>query len=159
MTGLPYRLGVGLMLFNPAGQVWVGQRLDQPAGAGWQMPQGGIDEGESPEQAALRELAEEIGTDKAEIIAESRNWLTYELPPDLVGVAWKGKYRGQKQKWYALKFLGTDADIDIEAEHPEFGSWQWADFDRLVELIVPFKRDLYKQITAEFAELAETLRR
>jgi len=156
---LPYRLGVGLMLFNPAGQVWVGQRLDQPADAGWQMPQGGIDDGETPEQAALRELGEEIGTDKAEIIAASRDWLTYELPPHLLGVAWKGRYRGQKQKWFALKFLGTDADIDIAAEHPEFGSWRWVEFAHLVELIVPFKRDLYLQVTAEFAGLAESLRR
>jgi len=155
---LPYRLGVGLVLFNAAGLVWVGRRLDQQGDA-WQMPQGGIDEGETPEQAALRELEEEIGTARAEIIAESKDWLTYELPPDLLGVAWKGRYRGQKQKWFALRFTGQDADITIETEHPEFAEWRWVAFDRLVELIVPFKRDLYRQVNAEFAGLAKTLRR
>jgi putative (di)nucleoside polyphosphate hydrolase len=159
MSRLPYRHGVGLMLFNRDGRVWVGQRLDQPAGAGWQMPQGGIDAGETPEQAAMRELTEEIGTGKAEIIAESRDWLTYDLPPELVGVAWKGRYRGQRQKWFALRFLGEDADIDIDVPHPEFAAWQWADFAQLVELIVPFKRQLYLEITQEFKDLAERLRR
>jgi putative (di)nucleoside polyphosphate hydrolase len=154
---LPYRLGVGLVLFNAEGLVWVGRRLDQQGDA-WQMPQGGIDEGETPEQAALRELEEEIGTARAEIIAESKDWLTYELPPDLLGVAWKGRYRGQKQKWFALRFIGQDADISIDTEHPEFAEWRWVAFDRLVELIVPFKRDLYRQVTAEFAGLAKTLR-
>ena len=159
MTGnLPYRHGVGLMLFNPAGLVWVGRRLDQK-GASWQMPQGGIDEGETPEQAALRELEEEIGTCSAVIIGESKGWLTYDLPPDLIGVAWKGRYRGQKQKWFALRFTGTDDDISIDTEHPEFAEWRWVAFDRLVELIVPFKRDLYQQVTAEFAPLAEWMRR
>jgi putative (di)nucleoside polyphosphate hydrolase len=154
---LPYRLGVGLVLFNRDGLVWVGRRLDQKIEA-WQMPQGGIDEGETPEQAALRELEEEIGTGNAEIIAESKDWLTYELPPELLGVAWKGRYRGQKQKWFALRFTGRDSDITIDTEHPEFAEWRWVAFDRLVELIVPFKRDLYRQVTAEFAGLAKTLR-
>ncbi|HMA50143.1 MAG TPA: RNA pyrophosphohydrolase [Magnetospirillaceae bacterium] len=157
MSTLPYRLGVGLVLFNAEGLVWAGRRLDQKIEA-WQMPQGGIDEGETPEQAALRELEEEIGTGKAEIIAESKDWLTYELPPELVGVAWKGRYRGQKQKWFALRFTGEDADIRIDTEHPEFEDWRWVDFDQLVELIVPFKRALYEQITAEFSDLAKTLR-
>jgi putative (di)nucleoside polyphosphate hydrolase len=156
---LPYRFGVGLMLFNTTGQVWVGQRLDQPPGAGWQMPQGGIDDGETAREAALRELAEEIGTDKAEIIGESRDWLTYELPPELIGIAWNGQFRGQKQKWFALRFLGADSDININMPHPEFGAWQWVDFDQLVPLIVPFKRALYLRITEEFAELAGSLRR
>jgi putative (di)nucleoside polyphosphate hydrolase len=159
MTALPYRHGVGLMLFNQDGQVLVGQRIDQPPEAGWQMPQGGIDDGETPRQAAMRELAEEIGTDKAEIIAESRDWLVYDLPPELLGVAWGGRYRGQKQKWFALKFLGGDKDIDIATKHPEFAAWRWAGFDELVPLIVPFKRPLYQRITAEFAAVAERLRR
>lgn len=157
MSNLPYRLGVGLVLFNADGLVWVGRRLDQKGDA-WQMPQGGIDDGETAQEAALRELEEEIGTGKAEIIAESKDWLTYELPPELVGVAWKGKYRGQKQKWFALRFTGRDQDISIETEHPEFAEWRWVEFDRLVELIVPFKRELYQQIAAEFADLAKTLR-
>ena len=154
---LPYRKGVGLMLFNPVGMVWVGRRLDQQ-GEAWQMPQGGIDEGETPEQAALRELEEEIGTASAVIVGESKGWLTYDLPPELVGVAWKGRYRGQKQKWFALRFTGTDEDIRIDGEHPEFAEWRWVEFDRLVELIVPFKRDLYAQVTAEFAGLAKRMR-
>jgi putative (di)nucleoside polyphosphate hydrolase len=156
-NSLPYRSGVGLVLFNAEGLVWAGRRLDQKGDA-WQMPQGGIDDGETPEQAALRELEEEIGTGAAEIIGQSRDWLTYELPPELVGVAWKGRYRGQKQKWFALRFTGRDADINIETEHPEFAEWRWVPFDRLVELIVPFKRELYLQVTAEFAELAKRLR-
>ena len=154
---LPYRKGVGLMLFNPVGMVWVGRRLDQQ-GEAWQMPQGGIDEGETPEQAALRELEEEIGTASAVIVGESKGWLTYDLPPELVGVAWKGRYRGQKQKWFALRFTGTDEDIRIDGEHPEFAEWRWVEFDRLIELIVPFKRDLYAQVTAEFAGLAKRMR-
>ena len=159
MTTLPYRFGVGLMLFNTKGLVWVGQRLDQPQTAGWQMPQGGIDDGETPREAALRELREEIGTDKAEIIAESKDWLTYDLPPELVGVAWQGRYRGQKQKWFALSFKGADSDIDLNGPHPEFGAWAWVEFADLVSLIVPFKRALYERITTEFADLAHRLRR
>ena len=154
---LPYRKGVGLMLFNPVGMVWVGRRLDQQ-GEAWQMPQGGIDEGETPEQAALRELEEEIGTASAVIVGESKGWLTYDLPPELVGVAWKGRYRGQKQKWFALRFTGTDEEINIAGEHPEFAEWRWVEFERLIELIVPFKRDLYAQVTAEFATLAQRMR-
>lgn len=154
---LPYRQGVGLMLFNPAGLVWVGRRLDQTVEA-WQMPQGGIDEGETPEQAALRELEEEIGTASAVIVGESEGWLTYDLPPDLVGVAWKGRYRGQKQKWFALRFTGSDDEIKIDGEHPEFAEWRWVPFDRLIDLIVPFKRDLYAEVTAEFADLAKRMR-
>ena len=157
MTLLPYRLGVGLVLFNAEGLVWAGRRIDQKGDA-WQMPQGGIDDGETPQEAALRELEEEIGTGKAEIIAESKDWLTYELPPELVGVAWKGRYRGQKQKWVALRFTGQDSDIRIDTEHPEFTEWRWVEFEQLVELIVPFKRELYQQVTAEFTELAKTLR-
>jgi len=157
MSTLPYRQGVGLMLFNPAGLVWVGRRLDRREEA-WQMPQGGIDPGETPEQAALRELEEEIGTASAVIVGESKGWLTYELPPELLGVAWKGRYRGQKQKWFALRFTGTDDEINIHGEHPEFAEWRWVGFDQLIELIVPFKRDLYAEVTAEFADLAKRMR-
>ena len=154
---LPYRSGVGIMLFNTRGQVFVGRRLDTSSEA-WQMPQGGIDDGESPVEAALRELEEEVGTAAAEIIAESEGWFTYDLPPDLVGRVWKGRYRGQRQKWFALRFIGQDSDINIATAHPEFQAWQWADYDRLVDFIVPFKRDLYRAVIEEFRPVAERLR-
>jgi putative (di)nucleoside polyphosphate hydrolase len=153
---LPYRRGVGLMLFNRQGCVLVARRVETPGDA-WQMPQGGIDHGETPRQAAMRELEEEIGTAKAEIIAETPDWLTYELPADLIGKVWKGRYRGQTQKWFALMFTGEDGDIDIATKHPEFSEWRWARFDQLVDLIVPFKRDLYQAVTAEFAPIARKL--
>lgn len=154
-ASLPYRQGVGLVLFNRQGLVFVARRIDNADG--WQMPQGGIDKGEEPQTAALRELEEEIGTAKAEIIAESKGWLTYDLPVDLVGKVWKGKYRGQTQKWYALRFTGSDTDINIHTEHPEFDAWRWVHFSELVDLIVPFKRELYRQVAAEFSELAARL--
>lgn len=150
---LPYRMGVGVVLFNAEGLVFVGRRIDQTAEA-WQLPQGGIDEGETPRQAALRELKEEVGTDKARIIAETRDWIDYDLPPDLVGSVWKGRYRGQRQKWFAARFLGADSDIDIATKHPEFDAWRWAPFDQIPQLIVPFKRDLYRRIVEEFRHLA-----
>lgn len=152
ISALPYRPCVGIMLINPAGLVFVGQRIDNLVEA-WQMPQGGIDDGEDPQTAAMRELGEEIGTEKAEIIAESTDWLTYDLPAELVPKVWKGRYRGQRQKWYAMRFLGTDADIDIETKHPEFGSWRWVEHQALPDLIVPFKRTLYEAVVAEFAPL------
>lgn len=154
-ASLPYRQGVGLILFNAQGLVFVARRIDNADG--WQMPQGGIDKGEEPQTAALRELEEEIGTNKAEIIAESKGWLTYDLPTDIIGKVWKGKYRGQTQKWYALRFTGSDADINIDTEHPEFDAWRWVHFNELVDLIVPFKRELYRQVVAEFSELASDL--
>ena len=156
-AGLPYRSGVGLMLLNARGQVFVAQRIDMPSSA-WQMPQGGIDPGETPRLAALRELREEIGTDKAEIIAESRDWVRYDLPTDLVRKLWGGRYRGQEQKWFVLRFLGTDADIDIATSEPEFSAWRWADLGELPELIVPFKRDLYRRLIAEFGDVVTTVR-
>ncbi|MCF4166974.1 RNA pyrophosphohydrolase [Zavarzinia compransoris] len=152
ISALPYRPCVGIMLINPDGLVFVGQRIDNLVEA-WQMPQGGIDEGEAPETAAIRELGEEIGTEKAEIVAESRDWLTYDLPAELVPKVWKGRYRGQRQKWYAMRFLGTDADIDIGTRHPEFAAWRWVPHGDLPGLIVPFKRALYEAVVAEFAPL------
>jgi putative (di)nucleoside polyphosphate hydrolase len=151
----PYRLGVGVMLFNRDGLVWVGQRTDTTGG--WQMPQGGIDKGEDPRAAALREMQEEIGTDRAEIIAESQDWYAYDLPPELLSARlWGGRYRGQKQKWFALRFLGTDADIDLNThKHPEFGEWKWAPLATLPDFIVPFKRDLYRELVKEFGYLAK----
>jgi putative (di)nucleoside polyphosphate hydrolase len=144
-----YRQGVGVMLLNPAALVLVARRIDMPSEA-WQMPQGGIDPDEAPAEAALRELREEIGTDKAEILAEARGWLNYDLPAELRGVLWKGRFRGQTQKWYLARFTGTDADIDLETEHPEFLAWRWAPLDEVPDLIVPFKRQLYLDIVGEF---------
>jgi putative (di)nucleoside polyphosphate hydrolase len=145
-----YRRGVGIMLVNAAGHAFVGRRIDTLIAA-WQMPQGGIDEGETPAAAAMRELKEEVGTDKAEIVAESRSWLCYELPPEIAAALWGGRYRGQRQKWFLMRFLGRDADIDIsDHEHPEFDAWRWVPPDHLPELIVPFKRQLYCDILAEF---------
>lgn len=152
---LPYRPCVGILLLNAAGKVFVGRRIDTAKEGDniWQMPQGGIDKGESPQQAALRELHEEIGTDKAEIVAESRQWLHYDLPGHLVGKVWKGKYRGQKQRWFALGFHGTDADIDLDVHHREFERWAWMDRETLLARIVPFKRDTYARVFTEFADL------
>jgi putative (di)nucleoside polyphosphate hydrolase len=144
-----YRRGVGIMLFNRAGLVFVAQRIDTDADA-WQMPQGGIDDGEEPAEAALRELEEETGTDRAEIVAESKDWYRYELPDDLRALVWGGKYRGQIQKWFAMRFTGSDGDIDIDTAHPEFSAWKWAKPATLPDLIVPFKRALYRDIVAEF---------
>jgi len=149
---LGYRPAVGIMLLNPRGEVFVARRVDMPMMPAWQMPQGGIDPGETPSQAALRELKEEIGTDKAEILGESRVWLKYDLPPELARGIWDGRYRGQRQKWFVMRFIGSDADIDLATEHPEFDAWQWVAPDRLPELIVPFKRQLYIDILAEFRE-------
>lgn len=151
---LPYRPCAGMMVINSDGWVLVGARLDNPADA-WQMPQGGIDEGEDPRQAALRELREEIGTDKVIILAESEDWLTYDLPDELYGKMWKGRYGGQKQKWFLMQFTGTDADINIETEHPEFRDWEWAPIDTLPERIVPFKQALYSQIVGMFLPIIE----
>lgn len=152
-----YRPAVGIMLLNPKGHVFVGRRIDMPAGlAAWQMPQGGIDPGETPREAAIRELKEEVGTDDAEIIAESRVWLHYELPDELrshLGGWWSERWRGQRQKWFAMRFRGKDADIDpARTEHPEFDAWEWVVPERLPELIVPFKRQLYLDVLAEFRE-------
>ena len=155
-TTLPYRPCVGVTLFNREGLVFVARRIDTEMEA-WQMPQGGIDEGEEPRITALRELEEEIGTNKAEIIGESQGWLTYDLPPELVGKVWKGRYRGQTQKWFAMRFLGEDSDINLETAHPEFCAWKWERLERLPNLIVPFKRKIYQDIVSEFAHLAKPL--
>jgi putative (di)nucleoside polyphosphate hydrolase len=147
-----YREGVGVLLLNAEGEIFVGRRMDMPAGmAAWQMPQGGIDPGETARDAALRELKEEIGTDKAEILAETRGWLHYDLPPEIAGTAFGGRYRGQRQKWFAMRFTGTDSDIDPAAsDDPEFDAWEWVAPERLPELIVPFKRRLYLDVLEEF---------
>ena len=149
---LPYRRGVGMILINAEGGVFAAQRKDTAQEA-WQMPQGGIDKGESPRQAAFRELEEEVGTRAAEIIGESRDWYRYDLPVDLVPRVWKGRFRGQSQKWFAMRFLGDDGDIDIATEHAEFTAWRWVALQDLPALIIPFKRSLYRDLVAEFESL------
>ena len=151
---LPYRLNVGIMLANPAGHVFVGQRIDNPTPA-WQMPQGGVDPDEAPRDAVLRELWEETGiaADLVNVEAESGQWAAYDLPHDLVPSLWKGRYRGQKQKWFLLRFTGVDDDVNIATEHPEFSRWQWLPPDQLVANIVSFKRDVYRQVLDEFGGL------
>lgn len=148
-SGLPYRPGVGVMLCNAAGRVFVGQRLDSRLDA-WQMPQGGIDHGEEPLPAALRELEEETGIAPhlVEVTRETPDWHHYDLPPDLLGKIWKGRFGGQRQKWFAMRFLGQDRDVNIQTAHPEFSAWRWADLDELVRLAVPFKHALYTEVIA-----------
>lgn len=150
---LPYRPCVGVMLRNGAGEIFVGQRLDSKVSA-WQMPQGGIEKGEDPKEAALRELWEETGINPelASVVAETQDWLRYELPFDLVPRLWKGRYRGQKQKWFLMQFSGQDTDINIETEHPEFSAWRWLGSDNLVDNIVPFKRDVYSSVLSAFSD-------
>lgn len=153
-SGLPYRRGVGAVLFNSAGLVFAARRIDTPGDA-WQLPQGGVDEGEKPRQAVLRELEEEIGTNNAEVLAKSRRWHTYELPDHLLGKVWGGRYRGQRQRWFALRFLGSDSEIDLAAhQHPEFDAWRWVPIAALPDLAVTFKRFLYVELVAEFRHLA-----
>ncbi|MSP01173.1 MAG: RNA pyrophosphohydrolase [Acetobacteraceae bacterium] len=160
MSLLPYRPNVGAALFNSSGLVLVARRAhlenaEAPAG-GWQLPQGGIDEGENPREAVLRELAEEVGTDRAEVIGEHDAWLTYDLPPELVGVALKGLFRGQRQRWFALRFLGEDSDIRLDLDpHPEFDAWRWVELAALPDLAVPFKRPIYEILAASFARFAD----
>jgi putative (di)nucleoside polyphosphate hydrolase len=158
-SALPYRPNVGAVLFNHAGQVLVARRADLPnaegAPGGWQLPQGGIDEGEDPRGAVLRELAEEIGTDRAEIIGEHPEWLSYDLPPELLGRALGGRYRGQRQRWFALRFVGVDGDIRLDADpHPEFDAWRWAALAELPVLAAPFKRDIYTVLAISFRRFA-----
>ena len=148
---LPYRPCVGVMLINSDGRIFAGQRLDSAVPA-WQMPQGGIDAGEKPRDSALRELREETGitSDLVEFIAKTHDWVTYDLPPELLGKVWGGKFRGQKQKWFLYRYLGRDDQVDIATEHPEFGAWRWIGADQMIAEIVPFKRAVYDQVVRAF---------
>ncbi len=148
---LPYRPCVGVVLIDARGLVFAGQRIDSPSPA-WQMPQGGIDEGETPREAAYRELREETGVtrDKVEFVGKTHGWVTYDLPPELLGKVWGGKYRGQRQKWFLFRFKGQDADVKIASEHPEFSTWRWILVDEMVESIVPFKRAVYEEVVRSF---------
>lgn len=148
---LPYRPCVGVVLIDARGLVFAGQRIDSPSPA-WQMPQGGIDDGEKPREAAYRELWEEAGIprDLVEFVGKTHGWVTYDLPPELLGRVWGGKYRGQKQKWFLFRFKGTDADVQIATEHPEFSSWRWILADEMVQGIVPFKRAVYDAVVRSF---------
>lgn len=152
MTELPYRPAAGIMLLNDAGKVFVAQRIDTTLEA-WQMPQGGLDPGEDAYAGALRELEEETGipADRVELIAAAEEPLFYDLPPDLVGKVWKGKYRGQRQHWFLLRYLGRDDEITLETAHPEFRAWRWAEPGDLPALIVPFKVELYRNVLKAFA--------
>jgi putative (di)nucleoside polyphosphate hydrolase len=159
MIDLPYRPNVGAVLFNRDGKVFVARRANLPnaegSAGGWQLPQGGIDADEDPRAAVLRELEEEIGTSRASIIGEHPGWLTYDLPPALVGVALGGRYRGQRQRWFALQFLGEDQDIRLDLDpHPEFDAWRWAELAELPALAVGFKRPIYELLADSFARFA-----
>jgi putative (di)nucleoside polyphosphate hydrolase len=153
-AALPYRPCVGMMVFNREGLVFVGRRIDQTLEA-WQLPQGGIDEGEDARAAALRELREEIGTDNVEFLREHPDWLTYDLPPHLLGIAWEGRYRGQRLKWFAMRLAGGDAEINLATPHQEFSDWRWLPLTDLLPLTVPFKREIYAQVIAAFGDLAK----
>ncbi len=148
---LPYRPCVGIVLINDAGRIFTGQRKDSPSAA-WQMPQGGIDDGETPRQAALRELGEETGVtpDLVEFIGKTHGWVTYDLPPELLGKVWGGKFKGQRQKWFLYRFIGRDDQVNIASTHPEFSSWKWIGAGEMITSIVPFKRAVYEEVVRSF---------
>ncbi|QIE57982.1 RNA pyrophosphohydrolase [Pikeienuella piscinae] len=152
IAALPYRPCVGLVVLNRRGEVFAGKRIDNPGDA-WQMPQGGVETGEAPRDAAFRELGEETGIAPTSVsfLAETAGWVCYDLPPDLLGKLWKGRYRGQRQKWFLARFLGADSEVSIDGDHAEFSDWRWFAPDVLIEKIVPFKREVYEAVFKEFA--------
>lgn len=158
ILALPYRPCVGVMVINPTGAIWVGKRIDNPGNA-WQMPQGGIDPDEPPRSAAFRELEEEtsIRRDAVTLLAETSDWVNYDLPFDLVPKLWKGRYRGQAQKWFLMRYDGPDTAIRIDTDIPEFSHWAWMEFDEVLNVIVPFKRDVYAAVWKEFGPIVKEL--
>ncbi|MDC0074546.1 RNA pyrophosphohydrolase [Alphaproteobacteria bacterium] len=154
MSKIKYRPCVGMMLFNKDNLIFTGQRIDSDTSA-WQMPQGGIDENETPLQAVYRELKEEIGTDNVKVICQLEKWLSYDLPDELRKKLWKGKYRGQKQKWFALKYLGEDKDINISLENPEFKKWKWLNPIDLPNIAIGFKKEIYLKLLNELVPMAQ----
>jgi putative (di)nucleoside polyphosphate hydrolase len=163
---LPYRPNVGILVLNKQGLVWVGYRFEEPSDSEyhkttyrWQMPQGGIDKGEDPEKASLRELYEETGMKSVTLLAQTTDWLTYDLPDDMIGIGLKGKWRGQKQKWFAYRFEGNETEIQVNppvtGEKAEFEKWDWKPMSELVDLIVPFKKNIYQQVVSEFSHLLD----
>ena len=148
LNKLPMRQGVGIIVLNENNKVFVGRRKDNPVNK-WQMPQGGIDKNEKPLNAMKRELAEETSITKIKVLKEIDNWLEYELPPNLLGKIWKGKYRGQKQKWFIVKFVGKEDEINLNTKNPEFIEWKWIDYNLLTDVIVDFKKDVYKRLITE----------
>lgn len=150
---LPYRPCAGIMLLNKDGKVFVAKRIDTQVEA-WQMPQGGIDEGEEPMDAAIRELEEETGVTDVRIIEEYDGWLTYDLPDELYGKVWQGKYGGQTMKWYVMRYNGEDSEINIKTEHAEFSTWKWAKMSDLEDMIIPFKKEIYRTLAEKFKDLA-----
>lgn len=151
---LPYRPCVGIMLLNADNKIFIARRRDQSVEA-WQMPQGGIDKGEEALDAAFRELREETSVQTAKLLEEADRWFTYDLPEPLIGVALKGKFRGQKQRWFAMRLSGSESEIDLDTDDPEFDAWQWATPAEVIDMIVPFKKPLYEEVTAAFAHLLE----
>ncbi|MFV9936017.1 MAG: RNA pyrophosphohydrolase [Rickettsia endosymbiont of Haemaphysalis japonica] len=151
---LPYRSGVGMMILNADNHIFVGKRIDTKISA-WQMPQGGIVPGETPSIAAMREMLEEIGSDKGYIIAESKFWYSYDVPSFLIPKLWNGNFRGQKQRWFLIRFTGNNEDININTSNPEFDQWRWASLDELLSIIIPFKRKLYQAVVKEFESLIQ----
>jgi putative (di)nucleoside polyphosphate hydrolase len=154
ISDLPFRPGVGMMIVDSKNRIFLGKRVDSKIN-GWQMPQGGIDIGETPSKAALREMEEEIGCNKGYIIAESKNWYSYRIPEFLIPKLWNGKYCGQRQKWFLIRFIGKDSDININTKHPEFDQWKWVNYKELLLNILPFKIKLYKQVIKEFSQILE----
>lgn len=171
MNDLPYRANVGITLFNQLGQVWIGRRAGMPEtlpeeddlSFAWQMPQGGIDEGEEPLPAAERELFEETNVSSIELLAEATDWFTYELAPEIIKKGWRAKYRGQRQKWFAFLLTGDESEINVQTPgggkfEAEFSEWRWVDLKETPDLIVPFKREVYEQVVGEFSDIADNLK-